>query len=82
MTHCFANHSEYNPLVSATFRDTASALPADMDAQTTQATHVRAAGVPKDRLARRKTPGGIHGGPTAIEVAEDAPDGDDEQEVG
>ena len=55
---------------------TAGALPADMDADNTQSTPVRAAGVTEDWLAGLETPGGIRGGPEAVVDAEDAHNGD------
>ncbi len=59
---------------------TASALP-DMDAQTTQTTPERTLGVTEAWLTRLETPGGIHGGPAAVLVEADAPNGDGAQEV-
>jgi hypothetical protein len=61
--------------------DTATALPADMDAITTPEASVRAAGVTKDWLAGLETPEGIRGAPAAVIVAEDAPCGDGAHEV-
>jgi hypothetical protein len=47
-----------------------------MDADNTQSTPVRAAGVTEDWLAGLETPGGIRGGPEAVVDAEDAHNGD------